>query len=49
MTNQIDLAHLGLNCLVKMDCFHILDWYAYSQKNLFLIKKLFETQLFTSS
>ncbi|KAL5661158.1 hypothetical protein ACJX0J_028283, partial [Zea mays] len=23
---------------VNMDCFHILDWYAYSQKNLFLIK-----------
>jgi hypothetical protein len=24
MTNQFDLAHLGLNYLVKVDCFHIL-------------------------
>jgi hypothetical protein len=25
MTIQIDLAHLRLNCLVKMDSFHILE------------------------
>jgi hypothetical protein len=25
MTIRIDLAHLRLNCLVKMDSFHILE------------------------